>query len=52
MVLYFYMGVVIWTLTHALFRKKDADYRKHAIVTIIRHLPITREATFTTFRVN
>ena len=32
--------------TNALFCKKDADYCKHVILTVIRHLPITREATF------
>ena len=50
MVLYFDMGTVISTPLFC-FEKKDADYCKHVILTVIRHLPITREATIASFRV-
>ena len=33
--------------TRALFNEKEADF----VLTVIRHLPITREATFASFRV-
>ena len=51
MVLYFDMGTVISTPLFCFEKKKDADYCKHVILTVIRHLPITREATIASFRV-